>query len=265
VTWLLARRIAILLAAVGLLLLIFDPRQVSHERLQGRAIEDHMTRRVCPDGQYKYPQSSIQTLPFGPYQLRYPADFLQIDAYRIHKRGDIEIVKGERKPMPVARTWVQIHALAPEMAPNFLADGSTRRREARGDLYLVEIELFWSEDGSREPTETETFGAFLPAEPLLAEAASSIGLVAFQKPGSSGSRKLRLVPTGLKGNGPQIFCYGYVEDRGRGRCSAVQRLRADVWARISFSSENIACWQQVEERVQRLVQDFTSDWKVQAR
>jgi hypothetical protein len=197
--------------------------------------------------------------------LRYPANFLQIDAYRIHKRGDMEIVRGQQKPMSVAHTWVQIHALAPEMIPNFLADSSARRRENRGDAYLIEIELFWSEDGSRRPTDAEAFGAFLPAEVRLARAADSLGLVAFQKASSSGSRMIRLVPKGSTADDSQIFCYGYVNDRGRGRCSEIRRLRTDVWTRISFSSENIACWRRIEERALRLVEDFTSQWEIRAR
>jgi hypothetical protein len=260
------KRSTVLAAAVALVVYACDPAAIRHNRLRKSVLEAQITERVCPTEEYGYPAVSVQKLRFGPYELTYPANFLQIDAHRSHKRGDIEIVNGERRPMRAARAWVQIHALAPKMLPNFMANIFTRRQEEKGDLYLVEIELFWSEDGSNKPQISSEFWSFSPATSPLTKISETIGLVAFDRSDSYSSNAIRFIPQKQQPNGIQeIVCSWLGERKGQGSCNALKKFRPDVWARYSFGSENIACWRQVDERASMLVHDFTSNWRLIGR
>lgn len=246
--------------AVAFIVASCDPRARSFERFRKLPLVRQMAERECPTPATREAiDQSIQSLAIGPYTMKYETNFLQIDAHHANRRGQTEIFKGEPRPITVNRQWVQIHALAPDMVPNFWADSSLRRRQARGDLYLVGIEVFWSEDGSWRPEDSERVNDRSGPEAPAARR-TSIGLQEFELQPRSGWRRKFISDHSVAGElALKLTCSGPYDDAGT--CYVIRQPRDDVWIRYSFGSENLRCWRDIDMMVADLLNRFTNDWE----
>jgi hypothetical protein len=214
------------------------------------------------------PPPPLQSTIVGPYQLLHAANYLQIDAKRYAKAGQVRVLADgwTRTTFKVDQAIINVHTLAPDMVPHFLMSSEQRSLLAYGDLYWVGIDVFWSEDGSVQPPSYEVPQsngfASSRAEQVRHAAAA---LVEEELPSRSGWAK-RFTPTDKdESNTPRgerlgkIVCTGLLVSN-QGTCYVTRRIRPDLWIQYAFNSENLACWRQTDGLVLSLLDRFSNSW-----
>ena len=250
-------------AAATTLLVACDPRAVAYSNLTKLPVHEQLEKRECPPPRPYTDHDErrdglLQRIPVGPYAFVLPNNFRQIDAHHTHRRGEPEVVNGVKRSIQVSREWFQIRVFMPDMAAIFLGSSSASSKAARGGSYPVEIELFWSEDGSWRPDDNGSPRNLTPFSPPKPTRATPAGLREYPLGWVSGYSSRFVPEPALPGDPEKIMCtLGY---EGGGTCSVVESVKPDMWVRYSFATADLKCWRDTRSGMKSLLERLTQAW-----
>jgi hypothetical protein len=256
-------------AVATTLLAACDPRTVAYGIFTKLPVQEQLEKRECPPPKPytdhdQHRDGLLQRISVGPYIFVLPNNFMQIDAHHTHRRGELEVVNGIERPIQVSREWFQLRVFMPDMAAIFLGSSSAISKAARGASYPVEIELFWSEDGSWRPDVNDPPFGLTPFSPPRPPKAASAGLSEYPLGWVSGYSSRFVPEPALPGDTEKIMCT--LRFDGSGTCSVVEPIRPDVWVRYSFATADLKCWRDTRTGMKSLLERLTQTWTtVQAK
>ncbi|MBB6343073.1 hypothetical protein HNP49_003261 [Pseudomonas fluvialis] len=230
-----------------------DSEKYKYKAFEKLSVPEKLQNRQCPKpiGERSLAGSNEQA--FGPYKFQYTDNLLGIGAYMSSKVGDPKINQyGERSRVDDNQETLNFGFYLPDTIPTFLNYTEQRKRIDRGELFAVNVELFWSQRETVIPESGHTISRITTrssspwsktTDDLMVKEQEERGLLFYIYAPTGNS-----IPSAVK----FISC--------ETNCTVISKIRKDVWLRYSYPSANIKCWRYIDEEVHRMLSETTSNW-----
>jgi len=226
-----------------------DSKKYEYRAFEALSVPEKLQQRQCPTPTSQRSLSGTNEMAFGPYTIKYIDNLLGIDASRSVKIGDPKINQyGELDKADDNRAWIEFGIYLPDAIPTFLNYTKMRKRIERGELYAVEIDLFWSQNESVSPESS-----------FLIPRKSSF----FSTPWVKASEDLMKKED--RSHGGTTYIYTPIGNNIPStvkfiacslNCTVISKVKKDLWLRYSYPSTNIKCWRYIDNEVHRTLDEI---------
>jgi hypothetical protein len=240
----------------SLLLCACDFESSRFQKLTQRPIEEQLSSRMCPavGNVSAVDRGSLpEHYSIGPYTLTLPdGGYRDIQAHSVRRAGDTEYVNGVKQKLTTAKTSLHFWALGPDMFGGNFVPSAYARERSRGNLYLVDVTVFWTPDERYVPDR------FVRSSEPTTDVRQVTGDLVAQEMSEPAGYRTRYFPKD-KSRRYAIECRS-VDPHGAGSCDVVRQLRGDVWLAYSFASVDLKCWEDLEKGITSFLNRATTDW-----